>query len=33
LRRAAAKATGVERPVLAVDGKTARRSHDRKNGV
>jgi predicted transposase YbfD/YdcC len=33
LRSAAAKATGVERPVLAVDGKTARRSHDRKNGL
>jgi predicted transposase YbfD/YdcC len=33
LRAAAAKATGVERPVLAVDGKTARRSHDRKNGL
>ena len=29
----AAEATGVERPVLAVDGKTARRSHDRKNGL
>ena len=25
--------TGIERPVLAVDGKTARRSHDRKNGL
>ena len=23
----------VEQPVLAVDGKTARRSHDRKNGL
>jgi predicted transposase YbfD/YdcC len=33
LREAAAAATGVERPVLAVDGKTARRSHDRKNGL
>jgi predicted transposase YbfD/YdcC len=33
LRTAAAKATGVERPILAVDGKTARRSHDRKNGL
>jgi predicted transposase YbfD/YdcC len=33
LRSAAAKATGVERPTLAVDGKTARRSHDRKNGL
>jgi predicted transposase YbfD/YdcC len=29
LREAAAKATGVERPTLAVDGKTLRRSHDR----
>jgi predicted transposase YbfD/YdcC len=33
LRDAAAAATGVERPALAVDGKTARRSHDRKNGL
>ena len=33
LRDAAAEASGVERPVLAVDGKTARRSHDRKNGL
>jgi predicted transposase YbfD/YdcC len=33
LRAVAAKATGVERPILAVDGKTARRSHDRKNGL
>lgn len=33
LRDAAARATGVERPVLAVDGKSARRSHDRKNGL
>jgi predicted transposase YbfD/YdcC len=32
LRTRAAAATGVERPVLAVDGKTARRSHDRRNG-
>jgi predicted transposase YbfD/YdcC len=30
---AAATATGVNQPVLAVDGKTARRSHDRKNGL
>jgi predicted transposase YbfD/YdcC len=29
LRRAATEATGVERPTLAVDGKTLRRSHDR----
>lgn len=29
LREAAATATGVERPTLAVDGKTLRRSHDR----
>jgi predicted transposase YbfD/YdcC len=28
LRAAAAKATGVERPTLAIDGKTLRRSHD-----
>ena len=33
LRVAAAEATGVEQPVLAVDGKTARRSHDRNNGL
>jgi predicted transposase YbfD/YdcC len=33
LRATAAEATGVEQPVLAVDGKTARRSHDRKNGL
>ena len=33
LRAAAAEASGVEQPVLAVDGKTARRSHDRKNGL
>jgi predicted transposase YbfD/YdcC len=33
LRATAAEVTGVEQPVLAVDGKTARRSHDRKNGL
>jgi len=33
LRATAAAATGVTQPVLAVDGKTARRSHDRKNGL
>ena len=33
LRDAATAATGVEQPVLAIDGKTARRSHDRKNGL
>jgi predicted transposase YbfD/YdcC len=33
LRATAAAATGVERPILAVDGKAARRSHDRKNGL
>jgi len=33
LRAAAAKATGVKQPVLAVDGKTARRSHDRRHGL
>ena len=32
LRAAAAEATGVERPTLAIDGKTLRRSHDRKRG-
>jgi predicted transposase YbfD/YdcC len=33
LRDAAATATGVKQPILAVDGKSARRSHDRKNGL
>jgi predicted transposase YbfD/YdcC len=33
LRAAAAGASGIERPILAVDGKTVRRSHDRKNGL
>ena len=33
LRATAAAATGVEQPVLAVDGRTARRSHDRKKGL
>jgi predicted transposase YbfD/YdcC len=33
LRKAAAAETGVGQPVLAVDGKTARRSHDRKEGL
>jgi predicted transposase YbfD/YdcC len=33
LRAAAVAATGVTQPVLAVDGKTARRSHDRKSGL
>ena len=33
LRARAATATGVEQPVLAVDGKTARRSHDRNHGL
>ena len=33
LRGDAAEATGVEQPVLAVDGKTVRRSHDRKSGL
>src|SRR5512142_3254510 len=33
LRARAATATGVEQPVLAVDGKTARRSHDRSKGL
>jgi predicted transposase YbfD/YdcC len=30
--RAAAK-TGVDRPIMAIDGKTLRRSHDRANGL
>jgi len=33
LRASAASASGVEQPVLAIDGKTLRRSHDRKNGL
>src|SRR5436305_10808222 len=33
LRARAAAASGVERPVLAVDGKTNRRSHDRTKGL
>ena len=33
LRTEAAAETGVERPVLPVDGKTLRRSHDRKEGL
>jgi predicted transposase YbfD/YdcC len=33
LRARAAEATEVDRPVLAVDGKTARRSHDRGKGL
>ncbi len=33
LRAAAAKAMGVERPTLAIDGKTARRSHDRRRNL
>ena len=33
LRAHAAEATGVDRPVFAVDGKTARRSHDRSRGL
>jgi predicted transposase YbfD/YdcC len=33
LRDSAAAATGIEQPILPVDGKSARRSHDRKNGL
>jgi predicted transposase YbfD/YdcC len=33
LRSAAAEATGVERPTFAVDGKTLRRSHDRRRSL
>jgi predicted transposase YbfD/YdcC len=33
LRATAAQATGLDQPILAVDGKTARRSHDHKNGL
>ena len=33
LRGEATAETGVERPIIAIDGKTARRSHDAKNGL
>src|SRR6202047_2358848 len=33
LRAKAAAATGIKQPVLAVDGKTARRSHDRRKDL
>jgi predicted transposase YbfD/YdcC len=33
LRETAAQATGIAQPVFAVDGKTSRRSHDRKKGL
>ena len=33
LREKAAEETGVDQPVFAVDGKTSRRSHDRKKGL
>lgn len=33
LRAEATAATGVDQPTFAVDGKTARRSHDRKKGL
>jgi predicted transposase YbfD/YdcC len=33
LRAQAAEATGVDKPVFAIDGKTARRSHDRAKGL
>jgi predicted transposase YbfD/YdcC len=33
LRAKAAEASGVDQPVFAVDGKTARRSHDRNHGL
>ena len=33
LRASAATATGVKQPILAVDGKTSRRSHDRSKGL
>jgi predicted transposase YbfD/YdcC len=33
LRRTAAEAHGIEQPVLAVDGKTSRRSHDHSKGL
>ena len=33
LRDRAATATGIDQPILAVDGKTLRRSHDQANGL
>src|SRR5208282_4024242 len=33
LHATAAEATGVEQPILAVDGKTAQQSNDRKNSL
>ena len=33
LREKAAQAAGVDQPVLAIDGKTLRRSHDQKKGL
>jgi predicted transposase YbfD/YdcC len=33
LRETAAATTGIDQPIFAVDGKTARRSHDRKKGL
>jgi predicted transposase YbfD/YdcC len=33
LRETAAEVTGVTQPIFAVDGKTARRSHDRRKGL
>ena len=33
LREEAIAQTGVEQPILAVDGKTLRRSHDRNSGL
>ena len=33
LREEAAAATGIDQPVLAIDGKTLRRSHDKKKGL
>jgi predicted transposase YbfD/YdcC len=33
LRAEAAEATGIDQPILAIDGKTLRRSHDRRKGL
>lgn len=33
LRDAAAAATGIDQPVMAIDGKTLRRSHDKQKGL
>jgi len=33
LKEAAQSASGVDQSIMTIDGKTARRSHDRRNGL